>query len=70
MILTNVNSDQLQALRNNFETVVISEAEEKGKYDVTIPMENELHLWKLFFAGGDYVMAKFRHKTESLNIKP
>jgi hypothetical protein len=63
MELTNVSPSQLAALRNNFETVVISEAEEKGKYDVTIPMETELDAFKLFWSGADYAKSL-------LNIKP
>ena len=66
MELTNVSPDQLAAIRNNFETVVISEAEEKGKYDVSFPLENELDAWKFFFAGGDYVMAKFNKKVKEV----
>jgi len=54
MELTNVSPDQLAALRNNFETIVISEAEEKGKYDVTIPMKTDLDAMKLFYAGAEY----------------
>jgi hypothetical protein len=68
MELTNVSPEQLQAIRNNFDTVVISEAEEKGKYDVQITLETEIDYWKLFFSGADYTLAKMGRS--SLNIKP
>ena len=55
MLLTNVSPEQLLALRNNFENeIVISEAEDKGKYDVTIPMTEEKDYWKLFYAGAEF----------------
>jgi len=71
MNLTNVSPEQLAALQNNFEAVVISEAEEKGKYDVTIPMGEEKDYWRLFFSGAEYaqnILANMRRS--SLNIKP
>jgi len=59
MNLTNVSPEQLQALQSNFDNqIVIKPAEEKGKYDVSIPMGQEIDCWKLFFAGGDYTLAK------------
>jgi len=66
MELTNVSPDQLQAIKNNFETVVISEAEEKGKYDVTIPMKEEKDFWRLFFSGAEYaqnILANMRRSS-------
>ena len=61
--LTNVTSQQLEAIRNNFETVVVSEAETTGNYDVSFEINGELEAWKLFFAGGEYVMDKFRKQV-------
>lgn len=65
--LTNVSPEQLEALRSNFEdTMVISPAEDLGKYDVSINIKGEIDCWKLFFAGGEYVMAKFNNRINQL----
>jgi len=65
--LTNVSPEQLEALRSNFEgTMVISPAEDLGKYDVSIEIRGEMEAWKLFFAGGEYVMAKFNNRINQL----
>ena len=65
--LTNVSPEQLEALRSNFEgTMVISPAEELGKYDVSIEIRGEMECWKLFFAGGEYVMSKFNNRINQL----
>ncbi len=63
--LNNVNPDQLQGLRNNFESnLVITESEDHGKFNVSFDLNNEIDLWKLFFSGSDYCLAKFgKHVT-------
>ncbi len=69
MQLTNVSPEQLEAIRKNFEAneIVISPGEENGKYDVTISMKNEIDAWKLFFAGGQFVMAKFSKRVNEIS---
>ena len=65
--LTNVSPEQLEALRSNFEgTMVISPAEDLGKYDISIDVRGEMECWKLFFAGGEYVMAKFSKRVNEI----
>ena len=64
MLLTNVSSEQLQALQSNFENqLVIKPSEEKGKYDVTFMLDFEKDAWKLFFSGADWAKSL-------INIKP
>jgi len=66
--LTNVSPEQLEALRSNFEDqMVISPAEDLGKYDVSIEIKGEMECWKLFFAGGEYVMSKFNHRINEIS---
>lgn len=64
--LTNVSPEQLEAIRSNFESheMVISAREER--YDVSIKINGEFEAWKLFFAGGEYVMAKFNNRINQL----
>lgn len=66
--LHNVSPEQLEGLRKNFEAneIVISNGEENGKYDVSLQFNSEIHYWKLFFAGGEYVMAKFNNRINQL----
>jgi hypothetical protein len=68
MQLTNVSPEQLEAIRKNFEAneIVISNGEENGKYDVSIDLSNELQAWKLFFAGGSFVMDKFSKRVNEI----
>ena len=64
--LTSCSPEQLEALRSNFGTdeMTISAGEES--YNVSINMKGELEAWKLFFAGGEYVMAKFSNRVNQL----
>ena len=66
--LTNVSPEQLEALRKSFDSneFIISASEENGKYDISIKMNGEFEAWKLFFAGGEYVMAKFNNRINQL----
>ena len=65
--LTNVSPEQLAALQSNFENqIVINPSEDAGKYNASIQISNELDAWKLFFAGGEYVMAKFNNRVNQL----
>lgn len=67
MTLHNISPEQLAALQSNFENqVVIKPAEEQGKYDVQITLDQEIDAWKLFFAGGDYVMQKFNKRVNEV----
>ena len=67
MELTNVSPEQLLALQSNFDNqVVIKPAEEKGKYDVSITLATEADYWRLFFAGGDYVMNKMSKQVNEV----
>jgi hypothetical protein len=68
MELTNVSPEQLQALQSNFDNqIIIKPAEEKGKFDVTIPMNEEIDGWKLFFSGADYTLAKMGRSSLNIN---
>ena len=68
MQLTNVSTEQLEAIRKNFEAseIVISNGEENGKYDVSFDLKNELQAWKLFFSGGQFVMDKFSKRVNEI----
>jgi hypothetical protein len=66
MVLTNVSPEQLAALQSNFENqVVIKPAEEKGRYDVSIKMDNEAAYWKLFYAGAEFGTKRLAHDLTS-----
>lgn len=56
--LTNVNWDQLQGLKNNFESMIFTETEDVSKFDVSFDVNTEIDAWKLFFSGADYALAK------------
>jgi len=68
MTLTNVSPEQLAAIRNNFENIIVDIGDEGKGFNVTITLETELDYWKLFFSGADYTLVKMGRT--SLNIKP
>jgi hypothetical protein len=65
--LHDVNADQLAGLRENFETkLVISPAEEAGRFSVSFEINTEIDAWKLFFSGSDYCLVKMgKHVVKS-----
>jgi len=67
--LHNVSTDQLEGLQKNFteKELIVDTGSEGGKYNVSIQMNNELDAWKLFFAGGEYVMAKFNKRVNEIS---
>jgi hypothetical protein len=57
--------EQLAAIRNNFDTVVIAPSDDEGKYDVGVELNTPADAWRLFYSGADYCLAKMGKHVKS-----